>query len=189
MSVKQRLVTAEEFYEMPDRPGYMLELVAGEIAEVTGTGFSHNQIAGLVYRLLWQHVEQHHLGTVAGENLGYVLRRNPDTVRVPDVSFLAWGREPSEDAAEFYVEGPPTIAVEVVSPNDRDREIRAKVSEYLTAGSQQVWVLRPTERSVTVHDADRGVRELGADVTLDGGDVLPGFSVRVGDLFEIPRRR
>jgi hypothetical protein len=63
------------------------------------------------------------------------------------------------------------------------------VQAYLAAGTRQVWVLWPDERSITMHDATAGMRELGPDATLDSGDILPGFSVTVGDLFETPRRR
>lgn len=76
----------------------------------------------------------------------------------------------------------------VVSPHDRAQDVHAKAQGYLEAGTRQVWVLWPRERSMTVYDADGGPRELGPEARLDGGDVLPGFSVRVGNLFEVSRR-
>jgi Uma2 family endonuclease len=79
----------------------------------------------------------------------------------------------------------PDLAIEVVSPNDRADEVHSKVHEYLEAGTRLVWVLWPRRRSVTVHDADGLVRELDPEQYLDGDDTLPGFSVRVADLFAV----
>jgi len=107
---------------------------------------------------------------------------------MPDASFVAWDRIPDPRPSARFWEGAPTIAVEVVSPTDRANDIQERVQDYLAAGTQQVWVLWPRNRSMTVYDAVSGVRELGPDSTLDGGSLLPGFSVSVGDLFELPRR-
>jgi Uma2 family endonuclease len=96
---------------------------------------------------------------------------------------------PEAGVPERFWEGAPTLAVEVVSPNDRADDIHDRVQDYLDAGSRQVWVLWPRQRSVSVHRPDADTRELGPDATLDGGDILPGFTVRVGDLLDVRRRR
>ncbi len=101
-----------------------------------------------------------------------------------------------------FIEGPPDLAVEVVSPNDTAREVAAKVNDYLKAGTPLVWVIRPAERTVTVHRRPGGAdgadgtdgavgpvgaeeaRVLGEGDVLDGGDVLPGFAVAVGRFFD-----
>jgi Uma2 family endonuclease len=189
MSVKQKLVTAEELWEMPDVPGKRFELVDGEVVEMTGAGDLHMAIVEILYKLLDRFVEQHDLGLVRFDGLSYVLRRGPDQVRVPDVSFVAWKSVPEGEASEGFWEGPPSLAVEVVSPNDRANTIYERVQDYLEAGTQQVWVLWPRRCSVSLYSLDANTRELGPDALLDGGDLLPGFSVRVGDLFEIRRRR
>ena len=82
-----------------------------------------------------------------------------------------------------------SLAVEVVSPDDRATEVYAKVQHFLEAGTRQVWVLWSPQRRVTVYTLDGGAQELGPEALLDGGDVLPGFSVRVGDLFEVRCRQ
>ncbi len=82
-------------------------------------------------------------------------------------------------------EGPPTLAVEVVSPDDLASDVHAKVQHYLEAGTLQVWVLWPQQRSLTVFDPNGSARGIGPDAHLDGGDVLPGFSVLVGELFDV----
>lgn len=188
MSVKQ-LITAEEFWDTPDVSGRRFELIEGELVEVPGAGALHAMIAFALVRLLDQFVRQHDLGLVMPDGLAFVLRRGPDQIRIPDLSFVAWNRVPEEGIPEGYWEGPPTLAVEVVSPNDRADDIHARVQDYLEAGSSQVWVLWPRRRSVSVYSRNEDTRELGPDAKLDGADVLPGFKVRVADLFEIRRQR
>lgn len=188
MSVKQRLVTVDEFWAMPEVPGKNFELVDGEVVEVTGANDLHHHLMVMLFKLLDRFVEEQDLGLVRPDGLPYVLRHDPDTVRIPDVSFVAWERVPEGAPQERFWEGPPTLAVEIVSPNDRANDIHAKVQGYLEAGTRQVWVFWPRQQSMTVYDADTGVREIGPDATLDDGDILPGFSVRVGDLFEVRRR-
>ena len=184
-----RLVTAEELWEMPEVPGKVLELVDGEVVEVPGAGALHALIVELVLRLLGAHARERDLGLAFGDNTSYILRRNPDMVRIPDVSFVSWGRVREEGVPEGYWELAPDLAVEVVSPNDRAEDVYDKVSEYLGAGTRVVWLLWPRRRMVTVRGADGAIRELGPEGELDGGDVLPGFRVRVGELFEVRRAR
>ncbi len=185
MSVKQHQMTAEELWEMPEEPGKSFELVDGEVVGVSPTNARHGLIAGVVYDAFKHHARQHDLGLVLGDNVGYVLRRDPDHVRVPDVSFIAWDRAPRESELDRFIEGAPTLAVEIVSPNDRASDIYDRVQDFLAAGTRQVWVLWPSKRAVSVYRPNADTRELGPDAMLDGGEVLPGFSVRVGDLFEV----
>ncbi len=187
MSVKQQ-ATAEELWEMPGVPGKRIELVDGEVVEVSPASVLHGVIAGAVHDAIKHHVRQQDLGLVMGGNVGYVLRHDPDQVRAPDVSFVSWDSVPEGDDLDRFVQGPPTLAVEIVSPHDRANDIRVRVQDYLEAGTRQVWVLWPRRRSVSVYSPDVDTRELGSEAQLVGGDVLPGFGVRVGDLFEVPRR-
>lgn len=185
MSVKQ-LVTAEELWAMPEIPGKRYELVKGELVEVPGAGYLHARLINALLRLLDPFVTEHDLGAVFGDGLGYVIARTPDLVRIPDVSFIAKGRLPDEDV-QGYIPFAPDLAVEIVSPGDRAVEIYGKVREYLETGAHVVWVLWPKYRSVSVHAAGGVTRELGPDDELDGGDVLPGFRVQVGELFAAAR--
>ncbi len=187
MSVKH-LLTAEDVLDLPEKPGYTIELIDGELREVPGAGALHGVIALMLIELLQGFVRQWSLGLVLPDGVGYVLRREPDQLRIPDVSFLAWSQVPEDGIPEGFWEGAPTLAVEIVSPHDRAADIHRKVHDYLDAGTRLVWVLWPQQTAVTVYDAD-GQRELGSDDQLDGGDVLPGFSVPVGDLFEVRRHR
>lgn len=101
MSVKQ-LVTAEELWDMPEIPGKRLELVNGEVAELPGSGALQSLIATTLLRLLHQFVEGQDLGLVFPDGLGYVLRRNPDHLRIPDMSFIAWDRVPEGEITEWF---------------------------------------------------------------------------------------
>jgi Uma2 family endonuclease len=174
---------------MPEVPGKCFELVDGELVELSPSNDLHHAIVEIVYDVLRDHVRQHNLGLVRFDGLAYVIKRGPNQVRVPDVSFVAWDRVPESSPLERFWEGAPTLAVEVVCPTDRANDIQERVQDYSEAGTRQVWVLWPSRRTVTVDDAGGGVRQLGPEASLDGGNVLPGFSVRVGDLFEIPDRR
>ncbi len=176
-------MTAEELWEMPEVPGKRFELVEGELVEVPGTGALHNLLVFAVAVILREHVRKHNLGVVCVDGASYVLV-HPGTVRIPDVSFVSRERIPEGGVPEGYWPFAPDLAVEIVSPNDRADEVKEKVREYLAAGTRLVWVLWPRHRSATVHRPDGTARELGPDDELDGGDVLPGFSARVGDLFE-----
>lgn len=109
-------------------------------------------------------------------------------MRAPQISFIESERVPVGEPSEWFWEGPPTLAVEIVSPEDLANDFYDRVQDYLEAGTQQVWVLWPRTRSVSIYSSDADTRELGPDASLDGGSLLPGFSVQVGDLFEIPRR-
>lgn len=184
MSIKQ-LITADELWAMPEVPGMRLEMVEGELREVPGAGAVHALIVALVHELMRNFVRQHKLGRAFPDGLSYVLRRNPDSVRIPDVSFVARDRIPEAGIPEGFWEGAPTLAVEVVSPEDRAVELYAKAREYLEAGTREVWILWPRHRSVTVHSAGGSTKELGPDDELTGGDILPGFRARVGGLFDI----
>ncbi|CAA9346510.1 MAG: hypothetical protein AVDCRST_MAG93-6915 [uncultured Chloroflexia bacterium] len=188
MSVKHQ-VTAEDLWEMPEVPGKRLELVDEEVVEVAPATIRHGVIAGTVHDVIKQHVRRQDLGLLMGDNVGYVLRRDPDQVRELNVSFVAWDNVPEGNDLDRFVQGPPTLAVEIFPPNDRANDIRERVQDYLEARTQQVWVLWPRRRSVSVYSSGADTRELGPDSVLDGGNVLPGFTVRVDDLFEVPRCR
>ncbi len=189
MSVKQKSVTADKLWEMPNPLDKRFELIDGEVVEVSPAGGVHMRIVARLVNVLEGFVEQHDLGLVTGDGLGFILRRDPDLVRVPDVSFVPWEHVPDEGIPVRFWEGPPTLAVEVVSPDDRATEIRAKVQHYLEAGARLVWILWPDQQAVTIYASDGAVRELGPEEQLDGDDVLPGFVTRVGALFEIRHHR
>lgn len=114
---------------------------------------------------------------------GYILRRNPDTVRGPDVFFVRAARIPEAGVPEAFWEIPPDLAVEVVSPGESAEEVREKVRDYLAAGTPLVWIVYPRTREVIVHTPDGTAHTYGSTDTLEQFDTLPGFTCTVAELF------
>jgi Uma2 family endonuclease len=107
-------------------------------------------------------------------NPGYVLRRDPDTLRIPDASFVSWDRVPEGGVPDGYWPGAPDLAVEIVSPNGRADDVHDKVREYLEAGTKAVRVLWPKHRSVTAYARpDATVQDLGPEDELNGETRCP----------------
>lgn len=183
MAVQLRLYTASDLWEMSHRVDdrERLELVRGEIRVMTPSGGRHGEVAIEAGALIRAHVKSHRLGRVTGAETGYVLSTNPDTVRAPDVGFVSSTRAPDPFPDEF-IPYAPDLAVEVVSPYDTATKIHQKVAEYLHAGTRTVWVLYPESKTIVVHISD-GAHTLTEQDMLSGGDVLPGFSVLVGEMF------
>ncbi len=182
----QRL-TAEQFWELQGVEGMQYELVEGAVVEMPTPGGVHNYIAFTIARVLAAYVDTNPLGFVFGDNMGYILQRSPDTVRIPDASFISFARGGRTLPRRDWPLA-PDLAVEVVSPTNREAEVREKVQEYLAAGTSLVWVVRPEAQSVTAHTPDDEAREHGAGDVLDGGDTLPGLAVAVARLFP-PQQR
>jgi Uma2 family endonuclease len=180
--VTTKLMTAEELAQLPV-DGRHYELVRGAVVEVTPAGGRQGENAGQIAGHLWVFVQSHGLGRIYVAETGYVLARNPDIVRAPDVSFVRADRLPPEQEREGFLELAPDLVVEVVSPNDRMRDVADKVLEYLDAGVRLVWVVEPRRRTVTVWTPDRRARILTEPDELDGGDVLPGFRLPLVEIF------
>ena len=154
------LLTAEDLYGMPEEDE-RYELVEGRLVVSEPPGWTHGSIAANIAALLLGFVRPRRLGAVVVES-GYVLARGPDTVRGPDVSFVRADRVPHADVAHRFYEGAPDLAVEIVSPDDRAREIARKVANYLQAGTRAVWVVYPDLGTVVVHTPDGLSRRHGA---------------------------
>jgi Uma2 family endonuclease len=178
---QRRSLTAEDLYDLP-LDDIRAELVRGDLVCEPPAGFEHGVRAIKIGHHLERFIEDRPIGVVCGAETGFVLFRDPDTVRAPDAAFVT--RERAERVAdrEKYFEGAPDLAAEVVSPGDSRREVAEKVHDYLAAGTRQVWVIDPRRRTVTVHRPGADPRVLGPDDLLEGGDLLPGFSLPVSRL-------
>ena len=181
MATTQQITTAEQLLLRASELG-PCELVGGELTMMTPAGFEHGRIAGRIIARLGHFVEEKSLGVVTNADTGFLIARNPDTVRAPDVAFIAAERVPWENAGGFFP-GAPDLAVEVVSPNDRASEFLAKVQSWLGAGSRLVWVVDPEVRTISVYHGQRAVVLLRRSDILTGEDVLPAFAVAVGVIF------
>ena len=177
------LMTAEDLYDLPD-DSLQYELVAGRLISEPPASFGHGRVESTLVRLLGTFVASQGIGAVVSADTGFILSRSPDTVRCPDVAFVRRERLPSREESRKFFSGAPDLAVEVLSPSNRPGEIRVKTAEYLAAGAMAVWVVDPGERTVTVWRSLFAPRTLAEDDTLDGEDILPGFSTLVGEIFE-----
>jgi Uma2 family endonuclease len=176
-----RVVTADELLMMPHR-GVRRELVRGEVREMAPPGEEHAESTTELVRLLGNHVRAHGLGKVYVE-LGFRLASDPDTVLIPDVSFVRADRIVAGPPNRGYRSGAPDLAVEVLSPNDSAEEVEEKVFLWLLAGCRMVVVANPRIRSATVYRSFKDVTVLSQDETLDGGDVVPGWTLPLRELF------
>lgn len=178
------LMTAEDLLALPD-DGSTYELIEGELRQMPPTSGEHSRVELYVAFWLMSYVYLHRLGKVYGSDAGFRLKRSPDTVLCPDTSFVRTERVPRDDQTGI-IELAPDLAVEVISPSNTITEMDDKVAAYLAAGTSLVWVVRPRRRQVTVYAPDSPVLVLGEGDVLDGGDVLPGLTLPVVDVFRDP---
>ncbi len=182
MTLTGKQMTAEELWRLPD-DGMRHELIYGELTTMSPSGSEHGWVAMRVGADLHAFVARHRLGRAYAAETGFLLARDPDLVRAPDAAFVRQERLAAVGETRGYFPGAPDLAVEIVSPGDRAEEVYGKVREYPDAGARLVWVVWPRHRAVTVYTPDGQVHERREGDELDGGDVLPGFRVRVAELF------
>ena len=178
----QLKTTADDLWRMPD-DGKRHELVRGELTVMTPAGGEHCEIAGNLSSLLGAHVKARQLGKLLVAEPGFLIARNPDTVRAPDAAFISNEHVPAGGLPKGYIPFAPDIAVEVLSPGDTQLDVEEKIEQWLKAGAAMVWVVNPRGRTVTVHRSGRDPRVLRENDVLGGEEVCPGFSVRVAELF------
>lgn len=174
----QGLVTAEQLLGIAE-PGFRFEVVRGELRRMSAAGYMHGVVTGRITLRLGSWVEGHGLGVICGAETGFVLERDPDTVQAPDVAFVTGERH--VDAAGFFP-GPPDLAVEVVSPGDSFSAVQSKGLDWIAHGATSVWVVDPSQETVTTYGAAESRVLRGDDVLVDAA-VLPGFEQRVAEFF------
>jgi len=180
MATVEQITTAEELLHTPDLG--RCELIRGELITMSPAGFNHGRIVSRIGSRIANYVEATGSGVVTGAETGFWIGRNPDTVRAPDVGFVRSARVGPTAIAGFFP-GAPDLAVEVLSPDDRRREVLTKVQNWLDAGCQVVWIIDPVKRTVAVHRAGIDTIHLGENDTLSAEDILPGFRLIVADIF------
>jgi len=177
----KKLLTAEEFFLLPEpTDGSQQELVRGEVITMPPPGGLHGVGCVKVVRRLAGYVEDNHLGVVTCNDAGFVTERAPDSVRGPDVAY--WAKERLPVVPTGYIEIAPDMLVEVLSPSNTSKQIRAKLKEYFAKGVRLVWVIAPEDRTLTVYRTIDEGRVLHETAKVTGEDVLPDFTCRVSDL-------
>lgn len=182
MVAEPRLLSAEEFAALPSE-GLRLELVRGELRAMAPAFGDHGSTAMRLGSLVGQYILTHDLGEIFAAETGFLLTRNPDTVRAPDFAFIQASRVTPEATAASWNPIMPDLVVEVVSSSDRHTEVAEKVRTWLEAGVRLVWVVSPVLRTVEMHRPGEAPTTLSAADTLDGGDVVPGFTLPVARVF------
>lgn len=180
--ITQQLMTAEDLWQLPDT-GMRHELIDGELVEIMPPGGVHGAIAVILSTLLRVWAKQQRRGYI-GVEAGYILKRNPDKVRGPDVSYVRAESIPASGVPEGFWTIAPDLAIEVVSPTETAEEIREKVRDFLVAGTSIVWVVYPRSREVIVHLPNGTAQTYDENAVLTSPTILPNFSCTVAELFE-----
>jgi Uma2 family endonuclease len=185
-------VTLEQFLEIernaPD--DVRLELIEGEIREYPGMttrNANHSEAISFIAAELvsWLRKQPDRIGTVASGEARCRLKTGPDTETIVglDVAYFEGEQHVRRPKGQSFFDGPPVVAVEVLSGSDTQEAIVERVELLLTAGIRQVWVADPNFRTVMVHRPDAEPAGYSASKELPGEPDLPGFRCRVGRLF------
>lgn len=192
MAIQTKVYTIADLWELSaqthGRVPKSYELVRGELREMAPASGMHGNYANDLAYYLTGFVKQNKLGYVTAAETGYILFIDPvegDTVRAPDVGFVAKDRLPDGMPETGFIPLAPDLAVEVVSPSESGADIEEKIQDYLRAGTRLIIYLYPKTRTLTVITPTTARRLTETD-TLDGGDVLPGFTLPLKSLFEKP---
>ena len=175
--------TDEAFMALPD-DGHHYEIINGELIDMGNSGALHGYVCSLALAALAGYILPKKLGVILDSSTAFKMKNG--NKRSPDIAFFA--KERLQGMAVLpsgYLEGAPDLAVEVLSPGNTVEEIEDKLTEYFENGSRLVWVIHPTQHYVLVyrsaHEPDRLLKEKDS---LDGEEVIPGFSLAIADLFQ-----
>ncbi len=173
--------TEEDVVRLQERERRLYELVDGILVE-KAMSYAESMLAGFLIHMIHIWLDQHRLGVVAGE--GGMMRLAPGLVRIPDVSFVRWEQFPNRKVTlEPVPDLHPDLAIEVLSLSNTAEEMERKLHDFFTSGAKLVWYVDPRGRTVTVYTAPDQSTVLREDQTLDGGAVLPGFTLPLRQLF------
>ena len=167
---------------MPD-DGFRYELVEGELRRMSPASHHHGRIILNLSAPLHHFVRANRLGAVYAAETGFQIASNPDTVLAPDVAFVRQERVEAAGSAAGYYPGAPDVAAEVISPHDLYTEVEEKVIAWLDGGTSMVLIINPRKRIVTVYRSRSNITVLAEDDTIDGGEVVPGWTMPVRDIF------
>lgn len=180
------LLTLEQFSALPEydeRTGSSYELDHGELIIVSPQAWEHENLKAKLFLLLSKYFEERGLVRRAVVEAGFIL--DEESWRKPEVAVISEDalRRAEQDPKE-PLEGAPDLAIEVASPSDTSAMIGRKVDHFLAAGSKTVWVFYPESKQVHIHKVGRKTAKLGGDADLEDPEVLPGFRLPIGGVFD-----
>jgi len=177
--------TATENDVIMTRP--LCELIDGVLVE-KAMGYFESRLAVILAYYLESYLEVHDIGFTLAE--GGMMRLEVGQVRIPDVSFYLWSRFPNRELTiEQILDKVADLAVEVLSPTNTKKEMKRKRREYFDGGATLVWIVDPRKRTVEVFTAPEESTVLDETRTLDGGSLLPGFTLSIQKWFERAGKR
>ncbi len=180
---KPKLLTAADLLALYSN-GIRGELIRGIISETTPATGEHGEIVVYLGWALQTFIKPRRLGRITGSDSGILLERSPDTVREPDIAFFSADKIPPGVRIRGYYQVPPDLAVEIASPTDSAAAINDKALMWLRYGARLAWTLHPDQRRLDIHTPDGAVQSLTDGDTLTGGDILPGFTCPISDIFD-----
>lgn len=190
MFTPERVYTVDEVWEIshqPENEDKRLELIEGELIEMSPPGGVHGRIASKIAYYLFAHIQTNPTGIVTVET-GYHPANSSTILLSPDVAYISRECAP-QPFPDGYVPLLPDLAVEIVSPNDSLKQTRQKTTIYLQNGTHLVWIVQPNEGGVDVCRSAQGrtvnMEFVDREGMLDGERVLPGFTLNVADIFEL----
>jgi Uma2 family endonuclease len=182
----QALLTAAILAETPDDM-FQWELDEGELIRMAPAGGEHGLVEVRLTGLLFAEVERRKLGVLFSSDTGFLLKRNPDTVRCPDLAFVRKRRLPLTYAKEGgYVEGAPDLAVEIQSPSQSPADVEKKVRQYFAAGTHTAWVIHPRRQQARIYGASGVLTVVDKDGSLEAPEILPGIRIALRQILEGP---
>ena len=181
---KAALLTADDLLRLHSE-GIRGELIRGEFCETVSSGGEHGEIVVNLSGEVRNFVRPRRLGRLSGSDSGVRLERDPDTVREPDFMFISAEKLPLDVRMSGYYEVVPDLIVEIKSPSESRNAFINKLRMWLSYGVRVAWGVFPETRTIEVHVAGGETTALTDADTLDGGDVIPGFTCAVSDIFEL----
>ena len=181
-------MTADEFYDfvyLPEHRDRNFELDRGRVVEMSRPGIRHGVVCANVSFMLVAFTRQRNRGIVISNDAGLIVERDPDSVFGPDV-FLYDEIINYDDLPPRWEDRPPTLVVEVLSPNDRTTKLNRRIGRFLAMGVPLVWVLDPEDSTMTVHQAHRPLVVLDAADEVTGLEFVADLKMKVADFFATP---
>jgi Uma2 family endonuclease len=183
LKTEKKVWTDEEFMALP-KDGHHYEIVNGELVDMGSSGALHGYVCSLLVAALASYVLPKKLGVILDSSTAFKMKNG--NRRSPDISFFAKERlQGMTELPTGFLDGAPDLAIEVLSPGNTVEEIHDKLVEYFENGTRLVWIIHPSEHYILVYrSAQEPDRLLKSVDSLDGEDLVPGFTLPVAELFQ-----